>query len=178
VKKLLFVSTCLIILVLSSGFSSLESAEKILVFREAFEEHTGTVSVEAHLIGDILEVKATARIVRAKPKIENIILVGPKIGRMVPVTVKKVYATSEEEAPYITRKRGGLITFDDKKKTKKPKGSVDRKLATFKINKDKIIKGKRYEVWVRVKKEGAGRRGKLTSYKFNLEKLPELVHNK
>jgi len=152
--------------------------ERVFVLREAAEERQGTAAVEAYLVGDILEVKVSVRIRRARPKIYNTIVVGPKLGRISPISITQLFATTEKEEPYPTKKRGGLISFGDGAETKKIKGAVVRKLFKFKIPPEKIKPDGKYQIWVKLKEEGSKvkrREGKITLFKFDLEKLPELT---
>ena len=152
--------------------------EKVLVLREAAEEREGTAAVEAYLVGDILEVKVSVRIRRARPKIHNAVVVGPKLGRVSPISITQLFATTEKEEPYPTKKRGGLISFGDDTEIKVVKGAVVRKLFKFKIPPEKIKPDGKYQIWVKLKEEASKttkRVGKITSFKFDLEKLPQLI---
>lgn len=153
----------------------LRAADKELVIREAEELRKNAVAVEAYLVDDILEAKISVRIFRARPKIHNVIVVGPKLGRISPIEIEQLFATTEEEPPYETKERGGFISFSDDTKTKSLKGTVVRKMFKFKIPPEKIVEDGHYQIWVKVKEEGHGRQGKMTSYKFDLEELPRLV---
>ena len=170
-----FIVAGVVVLISLLSISEVASEEKVLVLRQAREERGGAAMVEVHLVGNVLEAKVSIRMFRTKPKIANVILVGPKIGRMSPTSIKEILATLEDEAPYETIKRGGFITFDENKKTKDLQGTVVRKMFKFKIPPEKIIPGGKYQLWVKSKEEGYNRRGKRLSYKFDLEKLPQLI---
>lgn len=150
-----------------------QSAERIPVIRQATEDSELSVAVEGYLRGDIFEVKVSVRIVGATPAIESVLLVGPKIGRMGPVAIKTVYATEEEEVPYETATRGAFISFGTEPKNKKLKGRVARKLAKFRVSSDKILPDKKYRLWVKV--ENTKKRGRIRTYKFDLDELPALL---
>jgi len=151
------------------------AAEKVPVIREAAEKRGNSVAVEAYLIGDILEVRVSVRMPNARPKINNVIVVGPKIGRISPDEIEQVYAGLEEEAPYRTTKRSGFISFESRTATKKLKGTVVRKLYRFKMDREKIVSDGLYQLWIKIKEEGSRRKGRITPYKFDLDKLPELL---
>ena len=48
-------------------------------------------------------------------------------------------------------------------------------LIYFKEYRDKIVKDKKYELWVKVESTKSGRGGKFHTFKFDLENLPELI---
>jgi len=168
--KKIFISM-LMLLIATPAFAG----EKILVIREAKEDRKTAVSVEAYLIGNMLEAKVSARVERAKPKLDNVIVIGPGIDRVSATKITQVFATTEEEAPYTTTKRKGFISFAPDEKTKKIKGTVVRQLYTFKIPPEKIKPKGKYELWVKVRQDTAKKKGKLTRFKFGLDKLPELM---
>ena len=90
------------------------------------------------------------------------------------ITMKQLYATAEEEEPYETDKRGGFITFSEDSETKKLKGRTSRKLITFKIPPDKIMPEKKYDLKVKI--EGSDKRGRTSTYRFELKGLYELIN--
>jgi len=114
---------------------------------------------------------------RVRPSIENIILIGPGIGRLIPADIKQVYASAEVEPPYETAGRKGFISFGKNKATKKIKGGVTRKLATFVIPIEKIKKHKEYHIRVKVNsaKQVAGSAGRSTSFNFDVSKIADLI---
>ncbi len=144
---------------------------KILILREAKEDSKATVAVEAYLIEDILEVKVIARMEREKPRIYNVIVVGPKIGRVVSEAREVLFPAMENEEPFPTKEREGFLSFDDKKKDKEAKGTLTKELLRFKIPREKIIKGKRYQLWVKIESMKSGGKSNSTSFKFDLENL-------
>lgn len=161
-----------------AGFCQEEKgdSERLMILREAEQKIGGSVAVEAYLIGDILEVRVVARTYGAKPKIENTILVGPKLGRLSPKVKRTVYASEEEEEPFLTKETAGLLGFGEKKEAKKLKGTLSRELYKFKLPTDKILPGKNYELRIVV-----GRMQEVKEplrFKFKLKGLPELILNR
>ena len=159
------------------GACDIIASDKVPVIREAEEKRDSSVAVEAYLIGDILEVKVSVRMPNARPKIDNVIVVGPRIGRISPDTIEQIYAGLEEEASYRTTKRSGFISFEDRTTTKKLKGTVVRKSYRFKMDREKIISDGLYQLWIKIKEEGLSKKGRITPYKFDLVKLPELLNS-
>ena len=151
-----------------------EAPERILLLREGKQSMRNIVAVEAYLIDDTLEVLVEARMYAEKPKINDVILVGPKLGRLHYKTRETVYATAQEEEPYEITKQDGLIALEKRKKVKEPEGTVTKELFKLKIPTDKIKQGKRYQLWVQVEsKTRAG--GVPLKFKFDLKDLPELI---
>jgi hypothetical protein len=163
------------VLIFLSGFTYAEekSNKRILVIRQAKQDRKTTVAVEAYLINDILEVTVIARMYAAKPRIYNVILVGPKLGRISPKTRKTLLSTIEEEAPFPTSERRGFISFSKKTKNKKAKGTLTKELVKFEIPTEKIIPDRRYQLWIKVESMRKG--GKIQGFKFNLENFPKLI---
>ncbi len=151
------------------------SASRTLVLRKAKQDGKTTAAIDVYLIGDILEVKITAKMYATKPEIANIILVGPKIGRMSPKTKKTVTSSTEEEVPYPTSKRGAFISFGNKARTGKTRSAITRELVEFKIPTDKIVPDRLYQIWVRI--EGSQGGGEVHGFKFDLKELPRLILN-
>ena len=150
-----------------------QNTERQLVLREAKEYRKSTVAVEAYLTDNILEAKVTARMYATKPKIHNAIIVGSRLGRLSIDSKEVLLATVEDEEPYPTSKKDrGFISFS-KKKTKQSEGTLTRELMIFEIPRDKVVKGKRYELWVQIMSMQKG--GKYKTFKFDLEDLAELL---
>ena len=152
-----------------------ESASgKVLVIREGKEIQKKTVVVEAYLKGDILEVEVGARILRERPKIHNLLLVGPGIGRVHYTTSEIVPPSTEEEAPYPITRSGGLVSFGEKTEVKYPKGALSKRRFDIEVPVDKLVAGGKYELWVDLRsKTRGGSRGK--KFEFLLENFYELV---
>ncbi len=147
------------------------SKERVLIIREAKKSRHTTVAVEAYLEGDILEVKVIARMRRTKPRIYNVIFLGPKVGRVVPDVRETLYPAMEGEESFPTKEREGFISFDEKVKTKEARGTLTKELLKFRIPADRIIAGRRYQIWVKV--ESMQRSGDRESFKFDLENFPQ-----
>ena len=151
-----------------------EVVEPILVIREGKQSKSNIVAVETYLIDDVLEVTVEARMYAQKPKINDVILVGPRLGRIHYKTREIVYTTLEEEEPYPITKQGGFIVFGKRTKTKKPKGTLTKELFKIKVPKEKILPGKRYQLWVEVEsKTDSG--GRPLRFKFDLKDLSQLI---
>ncbi len=162
-KKIVFVVTSLVLI-----FSSLVYAqEKVLVLREAKEHKKAAAAVEVYLEGNTLEVTVIGRMDRTKPRIYNVIVIGPKIGRVAPKMRETLYPTMKNEEPFPTKKSGGFIRFSSKEETKNTSGTLTKELLKFEIPGEKIVDGKRYQIWVKL--ESMQRGGDKESFKFDLE---------
>lgn len=150
-----------------------EAQKRILVIREAKQHKETTAAVKAYLIDDVLEVTVIARMYATKPRIYNVIVVGPKLGRMSPTTRKTLVPTVEGEEPFPTTERGAFISFGERTKTKEAKGTLTEELLEFKLPPEKIRPGKKYQLWVRV--ESMQRGGEIEGFKFDLKDLPTLI---
>ena len=147
----------------------IEEAGPLLLLREAKEYRDSTVAVEAYLTDNILEAKVTARMYGTKPKIHNVLVVGPKLGRLSIESKEVLLATVEDEEPYSTSKKDkGFISFA-REKTKQAEGTLTREMMVFEIPRDKVMKGRRYEFWVQIMSMQKG--GKYKTFKFDLEDL-------
>ena len=147
--------------------------ERILVLREAKLFRKDSVAVEAYLIDDILEVKVEARMYAKKPRINNVLLVGPRIGRLPYITKETIHKKIEEDDPYEVTKQHGLIVFEKRKKERKLKGTATREFYRLRIPKEKIVPGKRYRLWVEIESQTRG--DDKQKFKFNIENLSELI---
>ncbi|MFH1782824.1 MAG: hypothetical protein ABH848_04335 [Candidatus Omnitrophota bacterium] len=174
-KKNILISLIIAIFSFLIMSESMASEESILILREAKESGKDMAAVEAHLLDNILTVKITARMEQTKPKIYNALIVGPKLGRLN-IEKKEVLLQGLEEEPYPTKKRRGFISFDPKSEKKRGKGTLTRELVDFKIPKDRLVKGKKYQLWVQI--ESLQRGGGYATFKFDLEDLAELVLEK
>jgi len=147
------------------------------VIREAKERGKIAAAVEAYLVADdMLEVTVTARMDAAKPRIFSVLIVGSKLGRISAIERETLFANAlDEENPFLTQEVTGFIKFDQSKKEKKLKGTLSRELHKFRIPTEKVIPGKRYQLWVKVDSMRAG--GKHTNFKFDLPDFPNLFHN-
>ncbi len=152
-----------------------EDAKQILVLRKAQERQNTVVAVEAYLINDILEVTVIASMYATRPRIYNLILVGPRLGRLSPKEKESLYPKAEDkEMDFPTEDmQGRLIRFSKKIKEKKVKGTLTKELFKFKIPADRIIPNKRYEL--RIEVESMQRPGQPERFRFELKNLPELI---
>ena len=173
---------CIILLAVLFGLTSLAYADRRLLLRSAQEDTKAMVAVEAYLEGDLIEAKVSVGMRNARPSILNVIIEGPGIGRLVPISVKEVYASlsEAEEKPYPTEKIGGMIVPGEKSKDKKLEGAVSRKSYIFKIPKDKIAAGAQYDLKVKVGtvKQVAGEAAQYTRFIFSLGDLSQLIAKK
>jgi len=174
-KKLFFVLMITVVLFSASTtiYAQEEEAERVLILREGKEHRKTTVSLIAYLIDDVLEITVEARKYADKPRINNVFIKGPKLGRLAYLTKKTLYKTTDEIDPFEVTEEDGLFRFDDRKKKKKPKGTATRELFKLKIPKEKIQENKRYFLWVYV--EGMKDGGKDERFKFELKDLYELL---
>lgn len=146
---------------------------KILILREAKQYGKANVSVLAYLKDDILEVTVGARVYADKPKIDNVIVVGPKLGRLSSEAKSTLYATEEDEDEIEVSESRGLLGFGARSKAKKKKGVLVKEQYKFKIPKEKIVAGKRYEL--RIKIDSPKIDSRSLRFKFELENLAELI---
>jgi hypothetical protein len=155
-----------IFLFLSRSFSAY-AEERILLLREAKEYKNATAAVEVYLEENILEVIVIARMNRTKPRIDNVIVVGPKIGRVAPKSRGTLYPTMEDEEPFPTKKSGGFISLSSKDDLKTTSGTLTKEFLKFEIPGDRVLSGKKYQIWIKV--ESMQRGGHKESFKFDLE---------
>ncbi|MFC1658822.1 hypothetical protein ACFL1D_05510 [Candidatus Omnitrophota bacterium] len=161
----------------AAGVAGEEATERILVIEEAKERTKCAVAVEVYLIDDILEVTAIAKMYTAKPLIHKVLVVGSKLGRLSPQERQTLYPKAEDQEAFYKTKdiEGGIIRLKKREKKKKLKeGALTKELIRFKIPTDKIVKKKRYQLWVKI--ESLQRGGQFESFKFELKDFPELVH--
>ena len=150
------------------------TTERLLVIREGKQSRNNIVVVDVYLIEDVLEALVGVRMYAEKPKINDVILVGPKLGRIHYKSRETVFAKVEEEEPYPITKQSGIIVFGKRTKTKQPEGTLTKELFRIKIPREKIVPNKRYQLWVQVEsKTRAG--GTPLKFKFDLENLAELI---
>ncbi len=110
-----------------------------------------------------------------RPKINNILLVGPRIGRLQHAAKEEIPVSIEEEKAYPVTKKGGLLSFGDKTEVKKLEGALTKEPFKIKIPQDRIIPGKRYQLWVYLESKTRGG-GRPVKFRFNLEKLAEVLN--
>ncbi|MFH1858273.1 MAG: hypothetical protein ABH845_05160 [Candidatus Omnitrophota bacterium] len=151
------------------------------VLREAVEVKDNIVAVDIRLTGEnLLEVKITGFMKRERPRIKNVFLVGPGVGRLGPITRHDVLAGLEKDPPYSTRYHGLLDIGKGGKDT--PEGTLARVAAQHELPiekmREKIQKKKKaaYEYWVYMESATLG--GTILRYKFSLDELPKLILEK
>ncbi len=151
-------------------------SKRVLVIREGRQIRRDIVAVEASILDGIMDVKVEARMLRERPKISNVLLVGPRIGRVYYETKRVLPPIIEEEEPYPIRIAGGLISFGEKTETKKPKGTLAKELFKIRVPVKKIIPGKRYQIWVVLESKTRGGQGG-EKFKFNLDNFSSFINN-
>jgi len=149
--------------------------ERVLVLREAQERRKTIVAVEAYLTGDILDVTIITTMHLTKPRVYNVTLVGPRLGRISPKERQTLLPTAEDkELSFPTRDmEGGIIGFTKRTKDKKPKGTLTKDLVKFRIPTDKLIPNKGYQLKIKV--ESMQRPGQFINFKFELKNLAQLT---
>ncbi len=153
--------------------SSAPCAEKKQLLRQAARDNDVIVAVDAHAIDNIVEAKVTVRMHKNKPKIYNALIVGPGLGRLSIETKDVLLASLEEEESYPTLKKDkGFITFK-KAEDEKSSGTLTRELLQFRVPRDRVMRGKRYRMWIQVVSLQRG--GRKETFKFDLKNFPELI---
>ena len=149
------------------------------VHREAINIQGDIVAVDISLVGeDLLEAKVTGFMKQTRPRLENVILTGPAVGRLAPTTRQVLRAGLEQDPPYPT-KRSGLLAMNQGSK-QLAEGTLIRELFQYQLPVDKMKneirkRGKRATYEFVVTMASANRGGDFTRYTFELEKLPELI---
>ncbi|MCD6080000.1 MAG: hypothetical protein J7J54_00940 [Candidatus Omnitrophica bacterium] len=145
-----------------------------LLLREAKQDKKTTVAVEVYLVDkDVVEVKVIARMYAQKPRIYNVIIIGPRLGRISPLTRETLPLGLEPTEPFPTKERKGFISFGPREKEKQPKGRLTQELLRFKIPLQRLIPGKRYQLWVKIESMAKG--GKIHSFKFDIPDFAEVL---
>jgi hypothetical protein len=147
------------------------------ILRKAKERGDTMVAIKAYLAGDILEVDIIAAMKGTKPRIYNLTLVGPGLGRLSAKERKVIFASaSDKQESFPTEDASGsLIRFSRVVQEKKLEGAQTRELHKFVIPAKKIIRGKPYEL--RVKIEGMQDQKAIESFDFELKGFAELFLN-
>ena len=149
-------------------------SEKVLAIREAKQVRRDIVAVEGYLVNNVLEVAVEVRMYGERPKITNVALVGPGVGRLSYTTKEEIPLALEEEEPYEITKEGGFIKTSKRTRTDKPKGTLTEELFKIKIPPEKIVPAKKYQLWVDIKSKTRDARSQ--KFKFDLENFAELIH--
>jgi len=147
--------------------------EKKFIIREGKQVRDNVVAIEAYRIGDILEVKVEARMYAQRPRIKNVLIVGPRIGRVSYKRKEEIPLEFEEEDPYLITKERGILSLRKRSKTKQPKGTMTKELFKIDVPWDKIVEGKRYQLWVDVESKTSGQRP--LKFRFDLDNLSEVA---
>jgi len=171
-KKIMIMLICIFALYLAASYAE-EAGESKLILRQAQEVGKTSVAVVAYLTKDVLGTTVYARMYGAKPRIYNVILVGPKLGRLSAQSKETIYPKAEETDADLTfsttKLDSGIISFSKKTKDKKSAGALTRELHKFKIPVNKILPGKRYELRILI--EAMQNPGQKESFKFELKDL-------
>jgi hypothetical protein len=175
-KRILFATVTAVILLgglKCSWAKDQDASDKVLAIREAKQVRKDIVAVEGYLNDDILEVAVEVRMYGQRPKIINVALVGPGVGRLSYSVKEEIPVTLEEEDPYEITKEGGLIKTSKRTRTDNPTGALTKELFKIKVPSKKIITGKKYQLWVDIKSKTQDSRPQ--KFKFDLKDFPELI---
>ena len=149
------------------------------VHREAINMQGDIVAVDLSLVGEnLLEAKVTGFMKQTRPRLENVILMGPVVGRLAPTTREVLRAGLEEDPPYPTKRSGLLVMNQGSKQL--AEGTLIRERFQYELPVEKMRQairkkgGKaRYEFVVTM--SSANRGGDFKRYTFDLEALPQLL---
>lgn len=155
------------------------AAQGTSVHREAINIQGDVVAIDISLVGEeLLEAKVTGFMKQNRPRLENVILVGPGVGRLAPTTRQVLRAGLEQDPPYPT-KRSGLIAMNQGNEQLQ-QGTLIRELFQYQLPVEKMREQVRkkggkanYEFWVMM--SSANRGGDFKRYTFELEALPGLL---
>ncbi len=172
-KQILITLTAALILLCTLKCSWAQ--DKVLVIREAKQVRRDIVAVEGYLVDAILEVSVEVRMYGERPKITNVALVGPGVGRLSYSAKEEIPITLEEEEPYEITKEGGFIKTSKRTRTDTPSGTMTKELFKIKVPSEKILSGKKYELWIDIKSKTKDTRSQ--KFKFELKDFSEVIHN-
>ncbi|MFH1622501.1 MAG: hypothetical protein ABIA97_05195 [Candidatus Omnitrophota bacterium] len=148
---------------------------RIPVIREAKIFRNKNVAVDAHLVdGEVLEIMVEARIYAQKPRINDVLVSGPKLGKERYIARKTIVAGVDEPEPFEVTKEHGWVVFGKRKKVRELEGTLTKELFKIKIPKDKVVCGKKYQLWVEIESKTEG--GRAEKFKFKLKDFPSLFH--
>jgi len=156
-----------------------QSQEIRPVHREAIDIQGDIVAVETSLVGeDLLEAKVTGFMKQSRPRLENIVLMGPGVGRLSPTTRQVLRAGLEKDPPYPTKRSGLLVMNQGSERT--AEGALIRERCQYQLPLEKVReairkKGEKARYEFEVKMTSANRGGNFKRYEFSLETLPELI---
>ena len=155
-----------------------EAVETKPVAREALNIQRDIVAIDLVLNGNVLQAKVTGFMHEERPKLANVLLVGPAVGRLSPTARKTVQAGLEEDAPYSTKRSGFLVLNQGSKDV--AEGALTRERLEFVLPLQKMQdairkRGKKahYEFWVILESATHAQQG--VRFKFDLDELPELI---
>jgi len=171
--KKIFLTAAFTITTLATGSMAAEETvqNETLVIREGLQIKQTGIAVEGRYLDGVLDVAIEVRMYSERPRIRNVQIVGPKLGRMSYDRKKNIPLGLEEEDPYEIKRKGHWRPGSFRTERKKLKGTVTRERFLFKIPWDKIVPGKKYQLWIDV--DSKTREGKGKKYKFALDKLAE-----
>ena len=153
-----------------------QEGKGIYILSASKEVNNVIASVDAYLFGNVMEVLIEGRITGEKPKIGNVLIVGPELGRIPCSTREFVFATlddAKEKYRAITNIHGEVATTQ-RTKVKRLKGTPTTQVLKFDIPPEKILLNEKYQLWVTVETIRQGGK-KPTKFKFDLDRLPELI---
>jgi len=152
-----------------------EMQGRISVIREAKIFRKKNVAVDAHLVdGDVLEIMVEARIYAQKPRINDVLVSGPKLGKEHYIARKTIVAGVDEPEAFEVTKEHGWLVFGKRKKVRELEGTLTKELFKIKIPKEKIVCKKKYQLWVEIESKTQG--GRAEKFKFKLKDFPSLFH--
>ena len=147
---------------------------RISVIREAKLYRQSNVAVDAHLVDDVLEIMVEARMYAQKPRINDVLVSGPKLGKERYIARKTIVAGVDEPEPFEVTKEHGWIVFGKRKKVRELEGTLTKELFKIKIPKEKIVCKKKYQLWVEIESKTEG--GRAEKFKFKIKDFPSLFH--
>ena len=149
------------------------------VHREAINIQGDIVAVEISVVGEeLLEAKVTGFMKQTRPRLENVILMGPAVGRLAPTTRQVLRAGLEEDPPYPTKRSGLLVMKQGSKQL--AEGTLIRERFQYELPVEKMRqvirkKGGKAKYEFAVTMSSANRGGDFKRYTFDLEELPKIL---
>lgn len=129
------------------SYAAQENTERKLVLRQAQAREFTAVGVEAYLTGNILEATVYAKRIGKKPRILNIILFGPELGRLSPSLKETTNPKAEEklDISFPRTNRSDTIRFYKKAHDGIDSGDPVREFNKFNVPAEKILPDGIYE---------------------------------
>jgi len=176
------VLTCLWCMKPSFSETGKTPSSEDLVLREALNVKRNIVAVDVNYIGeDLLETKVIGFMIRTRPKLKSILVVGPGAGRLSPTARETVLAGTEEDPPFPTRRHGLIVMNQGSEDV--ADGTLHREriqhVLPIEEMREKIKKARErgkdvhYEYWVYM--ESSNRGGEVLKFKFDLDELPDMI---